>query len=176
MSDRDKRQVKTPPPGVLGQIAKPEMDFEEVTPPMGMVEDLAVVRSRTKDTLQRVGETYDRVDAVRIEMTERIDKVDNKVDALAVNVATISGQISVIHDGIVEDREDRKVQRQLVVTERTAVIEVGKARSLSEIEADKASALDDIAVRRWRRNVALKIIVGVLALWTAISVPLLSQC
>lgn len=111
-------------------------------------------------TLTRVGETIDRVDALRVELGGQIGVLDARLDALAEQAARMDGKLDVLVD---VSRE----RGQIHVAAVSAMVEVEKTGQLAAINERKAKS-------EFRRTIGLRAVAGVGAVWALISAMILA--
>lgn len=180
MADRDHRTVKTPPAGVRVQTAAPLTETHEA-------DDLTPLPQTTREAISAVGQrvktaslgTFGAIDSVRRELKEDIGQVASKVDQLsttvtelAVSSAALGARVGVL----MEDREEfREVRTETVRTE----LRIHESREISEAEVTKARELAAIADAKARkeqlRQIVLKVLAAIGAVWGMISAAMMSR-
>lgn len=127
---------------------------------------LEIIGRAQRDTQQKVSSTLDRVGQLDERLTARIEKLDAKVDELAVSSARVEGALTVLNDAMHQDRIER---REIRVSKVQAVIEVEKTGEVAKIN-------EAVAVRADRRQLRLKIAAAVGPVVAAIATYLLARC
>jgi phosphotransferase system HPr-like phosphotransfer protein len=187
--DRDLRIRRTPPAGVQEQIAPPTPVWSEedtTPPPEGIPEALARIGRRQKVTQQGI----DRIGDLRQELGGRIGNLERRVDRLA-DTSAHTGAVVAETAGKV-DGMDSKVdlltdlvknsldaQSQILVTRATAAIEITKTQQVAAVEVRKTqeiAVIDEGKDRRAaRRQLAIRIVTALGAMWGTISALLLAH-
>lgn len=173
----------------------PPMGSVPVPPEVQAVIDEQAMPRRVKETRDATAATLETVEQVRSELKNDIGRVERKVEEhgtvlLEQNTVlgelrqevgkisgTVSGQIPLILDNFQTLREelqaDRSAHRNLRVTAIQADIETSTAKAVATTEIDKTREITGItetqAKAQWRREMILKIVAGVGALWAVIS-------
>ncbi len=138
---------------------------------------------RVRETKNTTLTTLDRVerlrDETRTEITRIHDKMDaqgTKIDAVIMVVADMGrevgaqgGQNDIIIKMLEDEREVRSRVEHVITTTRIAEVEVDKTRQIADIN-------DTQDKRKFRRQVLLKVLAAVGALWAVVSTVLLTRC
>ncbi len=205
IEERDRRKVKTPPKGVLAQLAPPspaESWDDQHTPvetvPRSVETPVEAIDRRVKETNNAALTTIDRVEILRRETREDIravhDKIastDEKVDAvvkvvgdLRVEVGGQGVQNKTIIGMLEEQKQFREREEHVKKTMRLAEIEVDTSRQLTDLELSKKAGEAKIeeakAAAALRRELikafVLKAIAGIGVVWAVISAVYMSRC
>lgn len=119
-----------------------------------------------RDTQQTVRGAADRVEVLRQELGERVDKLDGKVDGLEISVARMDGKVDILLDEFAVARNERS---QIRVSAVQAVIDVEKTGQIAKVQ-------EDVAVRADRRQLALKVLAFVGPIAAAAVSWMISRC
>jgi hypothetical protein len=178
MADRDKHQRKTPPAGVVAQIAHPSVETWEdrasytPTPPVPVdmpkigegvqervVRQTSEIKNSSIDTLMRIDtlrmETNEKFEKVHIKIDEQGKKIDGHGQVLSdVRVLAERGDaqnktIMMMQEHILEAQNTAKQQSgEIRIVRETTTAKIHEARALSQTEVDKASGLANIEAQK----------------------------
>ncbi len=194
---------KTPPHGaVVSKTPTHGVSIPRTISDSEMLQHVARRTGETKnvaiDTRAAATTTLDRVEILRKETREDINRVHEKVDAvievvgeLRETVGKQEGQNELIIDMLDEAKAHRERTEHVKTTTEVARIqtdvsrqltdeELRKASGLTALEIKKASGLDAIEARKERRKnfwaLVWKGVAAVGVIWAFLSVTYLSQC
>lgn len=128
-----------------------------------------LVETPIQTITRRSGETKNGV----LQLHERLHDLESTLADLRVEAARSTAQNELILEALAEQRAARERSGLLRVTERTAEVEVGKLRALTEIEAEAEGRK---LRRELTRTIALRVVAGIGVAWAAISAALLARC
>lgn len=148
---------KTPPRGRRAVVVAEVRGSHEV---------LDAITRQVRDTGQVSNQTLDRVDLLRREVMGHLEKQDEQIADLGISVANMDGKLSILVDELAVDRRARSDIRVSTVT---ASIEVEKSVRLATI--DEAAAR-----RKYWRDVAIRVLAGLMTGWAAIATALAGHC
>lgn len=176
---------KTPAHGVaISRTISDSEILQHVARRSGETKNVAIDTKKTAIT------TLDRINDLRDETSQRIDKLNTKVDGVIQVVGNVreevgrqGGQNTLIISMLEDLQEDRQRTEHVITTTRLAEVEVDKSRKLTDVEIAKKRAdtqLDefkaDRALRReLTKHLVFKIVAGIGVVWAAISAYYLAR-
>lgn len=192
--DRDHRRRRTPPTGVRRQLAQeqdqpqswdddqtppPVPDAPEVSAEVAARDQLGRIGRRVKLTTRTTLAVLDLAGTMRRDFDGKLEGVGRELSELRAVMARNEGKLGILVDSLEADRQARRQFDEAAVASLRAGVEITRTRALSEIEIERTGAAAKLADRAERgkywRDVGIRILAGVAAVWAVISTILLAR-
>ena len=172
--DRDRRRPRTPPVGVRAQTAAPlgndQTWDDDVTP---LPDDPRLAMARVDRRVKITGQAaLDRFDLMRTEVAGNVRDLHLRVEVLSSRLAQVAESTAAVVGKLDVIMADRAVDRQ-----ETSVIHVETARA--ELEIRRSTKLAEVSENKarsaHRRQIMMRALAGVGAVWATVSTLLLAR-
>lgn len=158
---------------------------EEV--PYDPVQTLNRIGRRVKITAHNSQVTIDAVGLLRGEIDAKLERLDARISSLEGGVSGVrevgarnEGKLDTMLGVLEAERKSRQQYEAAAAAAFAATTEVTRSRALSQIEgevSDRTAEREERKERnRYRRELGLKILAAVAAIWAVISTIFLARC
>lgn len=163
--ERDRRRLITPPPGVraqtASQTASESWEGHDSYTPVGDVD--------ADGALERMGRRVKQTAQNSVTTLDRVASLEAKVESI----------VPMLMDALKAEREERQRYTAVSVASFQADMELDRSRAMAALEMERNAAQAGIESRKaaaeYRRQLGLKILAGVAAVWALVSTIVLAR-